>query len=262
MALPVLSDVALIPSFDVGNDINSMGQRWTRWLRSFNLYATGKGVVDPAQKKALLLHSAGMEVQDIYFTLQERDPGEGETVYDVAVEILKNHFTPQINMSYQSSELRAMEQKPSEIVEQYITRLRQKAIYCNFANVDENIRDQVIETCSSKRLRRKLLERHNVTLQQLREIAQSLEASEKWAISIEQPIEAVNKITGSKFDKRVLKKTGEKTCYSCGYSGHIKSDPKCPAKGKKCRRCKKEGHFEKCCKTKLTFRKPNKDTHP
>jgi hypothetical protein len=151
-----------------------------------------------------------------------------------------------------------MEQQPSETVELYITRLRQKAIYCNFADVDENIRDQIIEKCSSKRLRRKLLERHNVTLQQLREIAQSLEASEKQQYSsfIEQPIEAANNISGSKFDKRGLKKTGEKTCYSCGYSGHIKSDPKCPAKGKKCRRCKKEGHFEKCCKAKLTFGKP------
>jgi len=72
-----------------------------------------------------------------------------------------------------------MEQKPSETVEQYITRLRQKAIYYSFADVDENIRDQNIEKCSSKRLRRKLLERHNVTLQQLCEIAQSLEVSEK-----------------------------------------------------------------------------------
>ena len=104
-----------------------------------------------------------------------------------------------------------MEQKASKTVEQYITRLRQKAVSCNFADVDENTRDQVIEKCSSKRLRRKLLERHNVTLQQLREIAQSLEASEKQALSIEQPIEGVNKITGSKFDKRVLKKTDEKT---------------------------------------------------
>jgi hypothetical protein len=103
MALPILSDVALIPSFDVGNDINSMGQRWTRWLGSFNLYATGKGVVDPAQKKALLLHSAGMEVQDIYFTLQERDPGEGETVYNVVVEILNNHFTDRKSGFYNMS---------------------------------------------------------------------------------------------------------------------------------------------------------------
>ena len=47
-----------------------------------------------------------------------------------------------------------MEQKPSETIEQYITRLRQKAIYCNFNNVDENTRDQMIEKCSSKGLRR------------------------------------------------------------------------------------------------------------
>ena len=115
-------------------------------------------------------------------------------------------------MSYQKrSQFRAMEQTASKTVEQYITRLRQKTVYCNFADVDENTRDQVIEKCSSKRLRRKLLERHNVTLQQLREIAPSLEASEKQAVSIEQPIEGVNKITGSKFDKRALKKTDEKT---------------------------------------------------
>ncbi|XP_052776899.1 uncharacterized protein LOC128214457 [Mya arenaria] len=42
----------------------------------------------------------------------------------------------------------------------------------------------------------------------------------------------------------------------CGYEGHIKTDPKCPAKGKKCRKCKKENHFEKCCKSK-PFGKPN-----
>lgn len=152
----------------------------------------GKRSCKPRTEKTLLLHSAGMEVKDIYFTLQERNPGEGKPVYDVAVEILNNHFTPQINTSYQRSQFRAMEQKPPEIVEQCITRLRQKAIYCNLADVDEHICDQVIEKCSSERFRRKSLERYNVTLQQLREIAQSLEASEKHAISIEQPIEAVN----------------------------------------------------------------------
>jgi hypothetical protein len=63
-------------------------------------------------------------------------------------------------------------------------------VIVQFADVDENTRDQVIEKCSSKRLRRKLLERHNVTLQQLREIAQSLEASEKQALSIATVFEA------------------------------------------------------------------------
>ncbi|CAG2201497.1 unnamed protein product [Mytilus edulis] len=256
-ARPILSDVGLIPFFDVGNDINSLGQRWTRWLRSFNLYATGKGVVEAQQKKALLLHSAGMEVQDVYYTLVERDPGEHETVYEVAVEILNNHFTPQVNNSFQRNQFRAMEQKPQETIEQFITRLRQKAIYCNFANVDEGICDQVIDKCSSKRLRRKLLERHNVTLQQLRETAQAMEAAEKQATSIEQPIESVNKVSTYASKKQNQNKSEFKqiSCYACGFSGHYKTDPKCPAKGKKCRLCQNEGHFEKCCKSKKNISK-------
>ena len=35
-----------------------------------------KGVTRADQKKALLVHSAGNEVQDIYFTLTETDPSE------------------------------------------------------------------------------------------------------------------------------------------------------------------------------------------
>ena len=40
-------------------------------------------------------------------------------------------------------------------------------------------------------------------------------------------------------------------CYAYGYTGHIKKDPQCPAKDRKCRKCKKIGHFKKCCKTKV-----------
>ena len=34
--------------------------RWERWLRAFELFATGKGVKNVDQKKALLLHTAGL----------------------------------------------------------------------------------------------------------------------------------------------------------------------------------------------------------
>lgn len=33
------------------------------------LYLTGKGVMENKQKRALLLHAAGIDVQEIYFTL-------------------------------------------------------------------------------------------------------------------------------------------------------------------------------------------------
>ena len=52
--------------------------------------------------------------------------------------------------------------------------------------MDEQIRDQVISKCLSHELRRKLFQKgRNLTLPQLREIALSMEESEKQARSIE-----------------------------------------------------------------------------
>ncbi|KAK3084370.1 hypothetical protein FSP39_012381 [Pinctada imbricata] len=62
------SEIHGLQSFSV-EDTNNIGTRWKRWLRSFELYAGGKGVSQPEQKKALLLHTAGSRVQDIFFTL-------------------------------------------------------------------------------------------------------------------------------------------------------------------------------------------------
>jgi hypothetical protein len=119
--------------------------------------------------------------------------------------------------------------------------------------VDENIRDQIIEKCYSQRLRRKLLERNNITLPQVSEIAQAIETSELGAVWMEQK-EHVNKVSPRKFERQSNKfqkhEAGRQLrCYACGRAGHIRTDAKCPAKGKKCRKCKKEGHFEVCCKT-------------
>lgn len=38
------------------------------------------------------------------------------------------------------------------------------------------------------------------------------------------------------------------TCYSCGKEYNMTRDKNCPAKGKKCAKCGKYGHFAACCK--------------
>ena len=42
----------------------------------------------------------------------------------------------------------------------------------------------------------------------------------------------------------------EKRRYICDNLGHLSSDEKCPARGKKCSKCHGIGHFAKCCKSK------------
>ena len=89
------------------------------------------------------------------------------------------------NVPYERLCFRETSQLANETVEQFVTRLRQKTQTCEFgdaATVDEQIRDQVISKCLSHELRRKLLQKgRNLTLPQLREIARSMEESEKQA---------------------------------------------------------------------------------
>ena len=151
-----------------------------------------------------------------------------------------------------------MSQLPSETVEQFVTRLRQKAQSCEFrdaAAVDEQIRDQVISKCLSHNIRQKLLEKGKIlTLQQLREIARVMEDSEKQARKIESAANEVNRVSvnsNGKGNPRVGRKQSTVRCFCCGNVGHKANDKVCPARGKRCRKCNNLGHFEKVCKTKL-----------
>ena len=44
-------DIGGFRSFDVSSDPNSVGCEWKRWLRSFQLYADGKGLIIEAGRK-------------------------------------------------------------------------------------------------------------------------------------------------------------------------------------------------------------------
>ena len=76
-----------IKPFDCRGDNMSVGPRWWRCLKSFQFYVDGRGITAAAQRKAMLLHCAGMEVQEIFETLT--DPGvpeeEDNDVYKAAL---------------------------------------------------------------------------------------------------------------------------------------------------------------------------------
>ena len=98
MVTSILTDLGGIPSFDCKGEPTSVGARWRKWRQAFEFFVEGKGVTNPKQMKALLLHCGGMDLQDIYFTLPAApEPREGETEFTVAMNQLEQHFTPQVN---------------------------------------------------------------------------------------------------------------------------------------------------------------------
>lgn len=238
MAVRLDGEIGGIPHFDCTGEPTSIGVRWKKWRRAFEFFVEGKGVTNPKQKKSLLLHCGGMALQDVYSTLPPAaEPEEDENVYTVAMDQLDQYFTPQVNVPYERHMFRSLTQEPSESIDQFVTRLLQKADFCDFGDKrDENIRDQVIEKCSSNRLRTKLLERGTtLTLQQLQTIARSMEASATQAENMagSQPSHEVNKVQHKYVKNKVKKDSSGKKCYRCGKHDHLSNDEKCPARGKK-----------------------------
>ena len=143
-----------------------------------------------------MLHHAGRAVQDVFFSIDIPEPDEPDennadmnNVYKVAVVKLNEHFTSHINVTYERSVFRSMCQLQGGSIDKYITRLKQKAQYCNFADESKMIRNHVIEKCTSHRLRRKLLERADLELYDVIKLAQTMELSsyaDKQADAIEQ----------------------------------------------------------------------------
>ena len=71
---------------------------------------------------ALLLHSAGEAVQEIFETLA--DTGEAKD-YEKAVKAFNDYFIPKVNSTYQNHLFRSMEQQDVETVAQFVTRSRE-----------------------------------------------------------------------------------------------------------------------------------------
>ena len=133
-----LLDVASLPPFNPKEDPNTLAVRWKLWKRSFNLYLVAKGITKDEQKTALLLHTGGLNFQELYYTLLT---GTDIKPFAESMELLDNYFAPQLNVPFERHQFRQMEQASGESVDQFVCRLRQKAIFCEFENVDEAIRD-------------------------------------------------------------------------------------------------------------------------
>ena len=63
------TEIKDLPCFNPRDDPNTLSIRWKRWKRSFNLYLRGKGITMDSQKVALLLHTGGADLQELYYTL-------------------------------------------------------------------------------------------------------------------------------------------------------------------------------------------------
>ena len=249
MAMALDTNTSHIKAFPVASDPLTVGSRWKRWKRGFEYFVAARGVTKADQKKALLLDMAGEEVQDIFDVLPN---GEGDDSYKKAMSAIDSHFQAKTNTTYERSVFRRTEIRKDETVVNYITRLRQLALTCEYTDVEIEIRDQIIEKLPFSRLRRKLLEQgSDLTLTKIVSIAQTEEAinQQNTERGSEVKQEEVNKVLNSRARQFMRNTTARPeamrntVCYRCKATDHIASSDSCPARGRSCNVCHKKGHF-------------------
>ena len=93
-----------IKTFNCHGDQNTLGLRWKCWLIAFELFADSKGLIlneedanNRQRRRALLLHLAGTDVQDIFYTLP--DTGDAKE-YRKGVDVLNAYFVPKVDTTY------------------------------------------------------------------------------------------------------------------------------------------------------------------
>jgi hypothetical protein len=119
-------DLPAVPPFSVSGH-RTIAQRWEKWTKSLDYYLRASSVTDQKEKRAVLLHLAGPDVQEIFETL----PNTGDD-YKTALEKLNEYFHPKRNIPFERHVFRQASQQPDESMDVFVTRLRTLSKTCIF----------------------------------------------------------------------------------------------------------------------------------
>ena len=238
------------PPFDISDEPGAKGPRWKKYVTRFKNLMVAGNITDAARQRALLLHYAGEDTNEIFDTLPNTEAAGDENTLTKAIDALTVHFEDKKNIVFEEYQFRQARQEDDKTIQAYHTRLKKLAQTCEFADVDREIKAQVIQHCTSTKLRRKGLNDPTVSLNDLLDYGRTLELTETRIIDLEQSDKAVNKLrhtTGTKrhFNSNTRDNHRKPNAVPKPTQGHKKHNDKKETEGKPrksnstCRNCGK-----------------------
>src|SRR6266536_6257971 len=165
-------------------DVPDPGEEWNQWKQRWEFYVDSLPEMTDKRKRAKLLHTAGPKVQEIYQTLNDETKS-----YETAITVLDGYFAPKKNKLYQRYLFRQITPKPGQKVDAWVTELKVALKWCSCSTEEQKedvILQQIIDHCTSKNLRRKILQEGEMTLAKALEWARLFEITESQANNIEE----------------------------------------------------------------------------
>ena len=218
----------------------------------------------------MLLNLAGEQAIELYNTFMY---GEKEEQDDPAVLIEKfeAYCNPTRNITYERHLLNTPMQSVNKTIDAYVTELRLQAKNCEFgALCNQLIRDRIVVGIRDDALRSRSLREAELDLQKAVDICRAAEQTRSHMDALKNATSTIDKVTKDPLrSKRVDTKIKNKRTpnkeqpgiIQCKYCGtlHQRDKSKCPAVRKACKKCGKQNHFAKVCKSVLKTH--SLDTH-
>ncbi|XP_031338074.1 uncharacterized protein K02A2.6-like [Photinus pyralis] len=252
-------------------------ENWRFFIQRFKNYlkATEMDKKNQATQCAQLLHMVGENGFRIYNTFKFED-NEREKIEPLIAKF-ENYFKPRSNISNVRYNLFTRKQHEGEPIANFITEVTTLAQQCELGDLE----DSLIKTCitcgvADERMRQRLLEDDEMTLEKAITLCKSMESSHEQAVKIGTSKNEIHYISKKNFNasrQHRNKMTSQSSanreqrpssrhrnningnrrskdipkCYRCGldHQGQI-----CRAIKAKCNFCNKLGHYSKMCTQK------------
>lgn len=244
---------------------NTVRDEWQKYKRNFGFIAAANGEKDKTRLKNIFLARAGPDVQEVFSSLPGADVDEDKEKkidpYQTAIEKLEEYFSPKQHAAFERNSYWNLKPMEDESMEKFLWRSLEVARKCNFGSTLEESRniavvDKIILFAPSE-LKEKLLQKESLTLDDVTRMVSSYEAVKYQSQQMSTASSGTERSASSywtgngtnvcKIQGSSKTPTGE--CYRCGFKDHYGKNPKCPAKGQRCSKCNKIGHFSKRCRT-------------
>ncbi|XP_046737570.1 uncharacterized protein K02A2.6-like [Diprion similis] len=236
-------------------EFNKNKDSWDEYTERMELYFIMKKITEDNLKVAHLLTMAGADTYRLIRELTLPDKPKDKK-YDDIIKLVENHLCPKKSAKVERSLFRKTYQRSGESVADFVARLREKSIKCDFGTtLKDNLCEQIAAGIQDHDTKIALYSETDLTYEKAMEIATAREAAVKNAAATSRPQhnQPVNHMrdqqrsspSGSKYNKNANEKK-IKRCYCCGsVNDHYTRD--CKYRDKTCNYCKKVGHLEKAC---------------
>lgn len=218
---------------------------WPTYRVRLEAYFEAHSIVDPTKKRALLIASlTDSAVRVVQGRCQPKKVNE--LSYEEVVGYLEDHYAPEVNEIAASYAFFMRSQQDGEAAQDFIADIRRLAEKCNFGtSLERMLRDRIVCGVLDEDVRRHLLTRRKLTLEEAEDFAVSAQRAVENARSMNSAHSEVHFARQKSHSSKRLPKPEQRDV--CGRCGESHAEDECKHLRAVCHRCGKRGHLRRMC---------------